>query len=518
MLFHAPNFLFVFLPLTLLGYVLAKRVGDVWGKLWLLSASAVFYASWRIEFVPLIAFSIAFNYGIAEALHRMKPPSPRGLVLTLGVLVNVGLLGYFKYKNFFLESLGSLTGQSFALADVALPLAISFYTFTQIAYTTDVYRKPENRRSLLDYGMFILFFPHLVAGPILRHWEFFPQIRNGLPKIFARQVFPGLTLLILGIGKKIVFAETAAGISDPIFNSPVGEITFFEAWAGAIAFAMQVYFDFSAYSDMALGLGLLFGIRLPVNFLSPYQTTNIVDFWSCWHITLGRFLRDYIYIPFSRIMRDHAQLPLSKPNNSLVRAMLAILATMLVSGIWHGAGWTFILFGFWNGVALALLHFVRKFFGPPQSRFAPVVAGKWTLNFVFLLFTFVYFRSPNLEKAHSILGAMFGWAGLSAPAYHAFAYADTLGRLGVTFVQTTLPEVGRTEVLWLVFLLAWVLIMPNTFVLLRCWRPSTDKITDTSRFRLRPTWWVAIGLGIVMFVILKSFFVARPSEFIYFQF
>jgi alginate O-acetyltransferase complex protein AlgI len=518
MLFHAANFLFLFLPLALAGYVLAKRIGPVWGKLWVIGASVVFYASWRVEFVPLMAFSIVFNYLVAEGLFRMKPASPRGLLLTFGVLVNVGLLGYFKYRGFFLENLGAVTGWTFAQENVALPLAISFYTFTQIAYTTDVYRKPDKRRSVLDYCMFIMFFPHLVAGPILRHWEFFPQIRHGLPKILTRQFFPGIMLLFLGIGKKIIFAETAAAVSDPIFNSPPGTITLFEAWAGAVAFAMQVYYDFSAYSDMALGLGLLFGIRLPVNFLSPFKATNIIDFWSGWHITLGRFLRDYIYIPLSRIMRDHWKMPFDRANSSLVRGMLSIFATMIVSGVWHGAGWPFILFGFWNGIGLAMNHASRKFIGTPKNEKKPVIAFKWIITFVFILFTFVYFRSPSVAKAHSILGAMFGGAGHSAPAYHSSTYAEALGKIGVKFVETALPEIGRTEILWLGFLLAWALIMPNTFVLLRRWRPSTDKITDKSRFSLRPTWWVAVGLGIVLFVILKSFFVARPSEFIYFQF
>jgi D-alanyl-lipoteichoic acid acyltransferase DltB (MBOAT superfamily) len=518
MLFHSANFLFLFLPVALLGYFLVKRLGDVWGKLWVIGASVVFYASWRVEFVPLMAFSIVFNYLVAELLFRMKPAQPRGLLLTFGVLVNVGLLGYFKYKNFFLENLSAVTGWEFAQDNVALPLAISFYTFTQIAYTTDVYRKADKRRSVLDYCMFIMFFPHLVAGPILRHWEFFPQIQKGLPRVLARHVFPGLMLLFLGIAKKILFAETAAGISDPIFNSPPGTITFFEAWAGAVAFAMQVYFDFSAYSDMALGLGLLFGIRLPVNFLSPFKATNIIDFWSCWHITLGRFLRDYIYIPLSRIMRDHWKLPLDKANASLVRGMLSIFATMIVSGVWHGAGWPYIFFGFWNGIGLAMIHASRKFFGVNKNPGLPLRAFKWTVTFVFILFTFVYFRSPSMDKAHSILGAMFGGAGLSAPAYHAGTYGDLLGKVGVAFVETTLPQIGRTEVLWLAFLLAWVILLPNSFVLLRRWRPSTDRIAEKSRFILRPTWWVAVGLGLILFVILKSFFVARPSEFIYFQF
>ncbi len=517
MLFHAPNFLFIFLPLTLLGYVLTKRVSPLWGKLWLTAASVVFYASWRIEFLPLMAVSIAVNYAIAEALFRMKPSSPRGPLLAAGILINVAFLGYFKYKNFFLENVGAVTGWQVHLPDVALPLAISFYTFTQIAYITDVYRKAGNRRSLLEYALFILFFPQLVAGPILRHWEFFPQIRHGLPRIFARHIFPGLVLLILGVGKKVIFAETAASISDPVFSSPAGAITFYEAWAGTLAFAMQVYFDFSAYSDMALGLGLLFGIRLPVNFLSPYKATNIVDFWSAWHITLGRFLRDYVYMPINRIVRNHAKLPFDKPNNAMVRAMLCILATMLVSGIWHGAGWTFVLFGLWNGLALAFIHMVRKFFGSPKNESVAVVTGKWVFNFTFLLCTFVYFRSPGLEKAHSMLASMFGGSGLSAPDYHASTYG-ALGRFGLTFVPSSLPQIGRAEILWLVFLLAWVLVMPNTFSLLRRWRPSIDKITLASRHSLRPTWWVALGLGIVLFLIIKSFFVARPSEFIYFQF
>lgn len=329
MLFHTPYFLFVFLPLAVAGYLVTKRIGALWGKLWLIGVSMTFYATWRWEYLPLLMASILFNFGLAGGIHRVVRPVGRSALLTLGILANIALLGYFKYKNFFLENLGAVTGWNFQFQEVALPLAISFYTFTQIAYLTDVYRQKNNHRGLLDYCMFIMFFPHLVAGPILRHWEFFPQIRHGLPRIFTRHFFPGLVLLILGIAKKIFFAESAAEMANSVFQVPPGSLTFFEAWMGSLAFGLQVYFDFSGYSDMALGLGLFFGIRLPVNFLSPYKATSIIDFWGGWHLTLGRFLRDYIYMPLNRILRERVKLPLTKSNSTLARAIMGVFATMI---------------------------------------------------------------------------------------------------------------------------------------------------------------------------------------------
>lgn len=506
MLFHSPIFLFLFLPVTLAGYLLVKRIGPVPGKLWLIAASLVFYASWRWEFLPLLVGSVAFNFTVAEGLARWERPGARRWLLTGGIVANLILLGYFKYRNFFLENLGALTGWTFQLANLALPLAISFYTFTQIAYITDVFRRREDRRGFLDYCMFILFFPHLVAGPILRHWEFFPQLHGKLPKIYAHHIFPGLTLLLLGIGKKVFFAENAATIANAVFAVPTGAVTTFEAWMGSLAFALQVYFDFSAYSDMALGLGLLFGVRLPVNFLSPFRSTSVIDFWRHWHITLGRFLRDYIYFP------------LGGSRQGSMRQMLNVFATMLISGIWHGAGWTFVIFGICHGVALAVNHATRKKFGPPNAANPMAVVTKWAATFLFTILTFVYFRSLSLGQSHGLFAAMFGFHGISVPAYHEASYGAVLRPLGIHFLPTELPEFGRFQMLFLTFLMAWVICLPNSMVVLKRWRPAVDKVPYASRFQLRPVWWVAVALGIIAFFIFKSFFGAKPSEFIYFQF
>lgn len=505
MLFHSPIFLLAFLPVALAGYGLVKKLGPTPGKVWLIGASMVFYASWRWEYLPLMMLSIVMNFGVAEGLYRMDGQSRRRWLLTVGIIANVLLLGYFKYKNFFLQSVSAVSGWVFDLQELALPLAISFYTFTQTAYLVDIYRDRRDRRGFLDYCLFIMFFPHLVAGPILRHWEFFPQLHKGVPKILARQIFPGLVLLLLGIAKKILFAENAAAIASPVFAAGAGQLTTFDAWLGSVAFALQVYFDFSAYSDMALGLGLLFGIRLPVNFLSPFRSTSVIDFWRHWHITLGRYLRDYVYFP------------LGGSRNGTVRTMLNLFATMLVSGIWHGAGWTFIIFGVFQGIALALNHLTRKIFGEPGKSPVYVVVLKWSATFLFTVLTLVYFRSTTVAQAHGVFGAMFGWHGITVPTYHEASYG-MLKNLGVLFQQSSLPELGRSQILFIGFLFFWVLCLPNTFVLLKRWRPAVEKIPYSSRFSLRPTWWVAVGLGIVLFFVVKSFFIARPSEFIYFQF
>ncbi len=517
MLFHSPYFLFLFLPLAAAGYLLARRIGTTAGKVWLIGVSMAFYATWRWTYLPLMMTSIAVNYATAVALHRVSGSQARKGLIWWGVLFNIGLLGYFKYRNFFLENLRVLTGWSFDLGDFALPLAISFYTFTQIGYLVDIYRKPRIHRGFLDYCLFIFFFPHLVAGPILRHWEFFPQLHKGLPPVLTRHLFPGLVLLILGIGKKVIFAEISAAIANPVFNAPVGGEIFFECWVATLGFAMQVYFDFSAYSDMALGLGLLFGIRLPVNFLSPYKATSILDFWNQWHITLGRFLRDYVYVPIGRFLRDtiYPRLRLDRRGVSLV--MLNVIATMLVSGIWHGAGWTFVVFGLAQGCGLAVNHWARRVIGPPAPPNPLRTSVKWAAMFGFNLLTFVYFRSPNLDKANHMLATMLGFGGLSIPDYHKGTYGGLVGGF-VNFVPSALPEIGRFAMLWLVFLLVWTLLLPNTFELLRLWRPAVGKISSTSRLTFRPTWWFALFLGTVAFWIFKSFFVAKPTDFIYFQF
>ena len=504
MLFHSLPFLFAFLPLALGGYWICKKQSETAAKVWLILASVFFYGSWRPQDALLFSASLLFNYAVAEGLHRSARTTQRRLLLLCGVLVNVGVLAYFKYRNFFLESLGALTGWEMSLGALLLPLAISFFTFTQTAYLVDVYRSPGLHQSFLNFALFIFFFPHLIAGPILRHWEFLPQIAKRLPRITFREVYPGLTLLVLGVAKKVFFADAVAPMADAVFNAPAASVTTLEAWMGTLAFSLQIYFDFSAYSDMALGLGLLFGFRFPINFASPYQATSIIDFWRRWHITLARFLRDYIYIP------------LGGNRHGAGRHVANVFATMLISGLWHGAGWTFLAWGAWHGLALILNHAARRWIPPVTANWF-LTTCKWAITFGVVTLSWVYFRSATLSGAHQLFATMFGVHGISLPSYHEAAYGAHL-RPWVQFMPSDLLEIGRNQILLLLSLLVWVVAVPNTLNLLRRWRPACEPYPEASRWRLTPTPIVAFALGCLAFFAVKRLFVAQPAEFIYFQF
>ncbi|MGD1911300.1 MAG: MBOAT family O-acyltransferase, partial [Rivularia sp. (in: cyanobacteria)] len=302
MLFNSLEFIFLYLPITLSIFFGIGKFGNYrFAIVFLVAASLSFYGWWNPPYLLLLIFSLIFNYFIGSALsEKLKIKLGKKLLLTLGIIVNLALIGYFKYANFFVSTVGDLLGRNFNLENIILPLAISFFTFQQIAYLVDAYKGETKEYNLLDYCLFVTFFPQLIAGPIVHHKEVMPQFEDKSTYRFnPENMAVGITIFSLGLFKKVIFADNIAAYATPVFTaaSQGRAPTLVEAWVGALAYTLQLYFDFSGYSDMAIGIARMFGIKLPINFNSPYKAISISDFWRRWHITLSNFLRDYLYIP-----------------------------------------------------------------------------------------------------------------------------------------------------------------------------------------------------------------------------
>ena len=419
MLFTSGEFLFVYLPLTLAVFFLLSRfAGNTAGAAWLVLASFVFYAYWLPVYTGLLAASVVFNYLLGNlilacpaARHRR-----RFALLCFAVATDLLVLGYFKYAHFFLGTVAQLSGRPLGALSVILPIGISFFTFTQIAYLADVFAGKVRERNPLHYALFVSYFPHLIAGPVLHHAEMMPQF--ALPQIYRprlENLTIGLAFLLLGLAKKILLADSWAPLADELFDSPAtAAVPAGEAWSGVLAYTLQIYFDFSGYSDMAVGLSLLIGVRLPYNFNSPYQAASIIDFWRRWHMTLSRFLRDYLYVP------------LGGNRHGSVRRYLNLMITMLLGGLWHGASWTFVIWGGLHGVYLAINHawrFARDGLAggavaaaPPALRLVGRMLAT-TLTVFSVTIAWVFFRAHGGGEALRVLERMIDLPTVrSAPA------------------------------------------------------------------------------------------------------
>ena len=400
MLFNSFAFLFAFLPLVYIGCQLLRRYlpgpRQLGISAWLFMASLFFYAQSDAASVLLLGLSIAFNYLIGRGIDSKRSDRVRYRLLVFGVLVNLGTIAWFKYANFIYLSLAGSLGYTTEPLAIVLPIGISFFTFTQIAYLVDVYREPGYRYDPVRYGLFVTFFPHLIAGPILHHKEMMGQFARHEAQKDGSDFAAGFSLFVLGLGKKILLADTFALPANALFDFAVGgqAPSTTAAWIGVLSYTFQLYFDFSAYSDMAVGLARMFGLRFPINFASPYKAPNIIDFWRRWHITLSRFLRDYLYIP------------LGGNQAGRTRQLLNLMLTMLLGGLWHGAGWTFILWGGLHGLYLIgnrlwQLGVGRRFHMPGW------LACAVTMSFVVL--AWVPFRAVDMASCLSIWKAMFGF-------------------------------------------------------------------------------------------------------------
>ena len=361
MLFNSYIFLFLFLPITLIGFHFIGRYTKANIAIaWLVGASLFFYGWWNPAYLILLLFSIIFNFSVGVFLSRnSKGNLAHKAILLFGIITNLSVLGYFKYANFFIDNLNSLAQTNILLNEIILPLGISFFTFQQITYLVDAYYQETKEYSFLYYCLFVTFFPQLIAGPIVHHKEMMPQfLKDTIYKLQTKNIAIGLTIFIIGLCKKVIIADGISVYSTPVFNAAEAGIllTFFEAWTGAIAYTFQLYFDFSAYSDMAIGVGLMFGIVLPLNFNSPYKARNITDFWRRWHITLSKLIRNYLWDPLSLTLTRFA---ITRGYGNLRIFILTIIFPILFSffwiGLWHGAGWNFILFGFLHGFYIILL-------------------------------------------------------------------------------------------------------------------------------------------------------------------
>ncbi|GAA7866188.1 hypothetical protein HpCOL240_07410 [Helicobacter pylori] len=468
MLFNTPLFIFAFLPVGFLGYFIlqAYAKNPLFPKLWLVLASLFFYAFWNVKYLSLLVGSIIFNYFVA--LKITQPNAYKKLWLILGLIANVSLLGFFKYTDFFLTNFNLIWKSHFETLHLILPLAISFFTLQQIAYLMDAYkqnqihaaqneRESENAPILLnpptsffsfshflDYALFVSFFPQLIAGPIVHHSEMMPQFKDKNNQFLNyRNIALGLFIFSIGLFKKVVIADNIAHFADFGFDK-AANLSFIQAWMASLSYSFQLYFDFSGYCDMAIGIALFFNIKLPINFNSPYKALNIQDFWRRWHITLSRFLKEYLYIPLG---------------GNRVKELIVyrnLILVFLIGGFWHGAGWTFIIWGLLHGIALsvhrAYSHTARKF------HFTMPKILAWLITFNFINLAWVFFRAKNLESALKVLnwhGA--GWTFIIWGLLHGIAlsvhraYSHTARKF-----HFTMPKILAWLITFNFINLAWV--------------------------------------------------------------
>ena len=498
MLFSSFTFLFQFLPATVLAFAAARRHSPRAGILVLAGASLFFYGAWRPVYLVLLIASIAGNFLCGL---RMQDPRHRRALGVLGVVLNLALLGTFKYTNFLFETLNGLTGLPLPFFNIVLPLGISFFTFQQIAYLVDVMRGARVERDIVSYVLFVAFFPHLIAGPLVHHAEMIPQFKRGRSGRSALLASRGVAIFSAGLFKKVVIADHLAQFASPVFAhlDAGGGVTMAWAWLATLAYTMQIYFDFSGYSDMAIGLALLFGIRLPVNFRSPYQALSMIDFWRRWHITLSRFLRDYLYIPLG--------------GNRLgeQRRYVNLVLTMLLGGLWHGAGWNYLIWGGLHGAYLGCNHLWRGRRGSRKARAGSAVKlGCWAVTFLAVVIAWVFFRARTLAGASQMLAAMFGFAAGSS------AYASP----GILRLMDLPLLVGEAPLLWIgsgavALALALVLLMPHVSQLFG-YREYRRAPEPAGFLRWRPTWpWALLA---ALAITTSLFGMWQQLEFLYFQF
>lgn len=509
MLFNSFTFIFGFLPITLAGFLIIRRMAGQNASFgWLAAASLFFYGWWNPQLVFLLMASLCGNYVIGRRIVSATTRNAQ-MIFVFGVVANLGLLGYFKYTDFFIGTVNDLADVSWSLQNIVLPLGISFFTFQQIAWLADLRRGLAHKPSFLHYTLFVTFFPQLIAGPIVHHAEMMPQFTSSKLRSAANDFAIGTTIFGIGLFKKAVIADSMALYSTPVFDAAAAgqALTVVDAWGGALAYTFQIYFDFSGYTDMAIGLACMFGIMLPLNFNSPYKARSIIDFWRRWHMTLSRFLRDYLYVP------------LGGNRHGTYRRYTNLLIVMVLGGLWHGAAWTFIIWGLLHGLLLAINHLWRSCFAllSRQSPFASCFGQPFALilTFVFVVVSWVFFRSDNLDTALAILSAMAGMNGLILPTVYQPALGDIFSTLPITYAAMPLFG-GATQIAITALLLVFVWTAPNT-------REFVKKIETTlENYRALKigvpqsvaSWGLLLGT-LAAFGLCGIFSV---SEFIYFQF
>ena len=491
MLFNSYEFIFAFLPISFFVYFyLNSKKLTTAAKAWLVFTSLFFYSWWNITYLPLILISILFNYTITNTMieydkSRRKYFSKRSL-LHAGLLFNIGLLVYFKYMDFFISNTNTISGSDIELLHLVLPLAISFFTLQQIAFLIDSYEGLVKEKNFLDYTIFVTFFPQLIAGPIVHHKEMMPQFANVRNKVKNyKNIAIGLFIFSIGLFKKVVIADTFAVWATQGFDVAT-TLNLFEAWATSLSYTFQLYFDFSGYTDMAIGAALLFNIKLPINFNSPYKATGMIDFWQRWHITLSNFITTYIYTP---IVRSFDRLTFHK-------AMFATVITFLIAGLWHGASWMFIIFGGLHGLGLIINHYWKK----RKIKLNVVLA--WFITFNFVNITFVFFRAKEWDDAVKVLGSMFSLDNIVLPNFLASKLAS-LSKYGIEFgaLATNLSAAGKDLIIWLLIGFILILVFKNSMDKLKLFKPSAIN-----------------SFVFIMAFTISLYKLSGYSEFLYFRF
>jgi len=520
MLFNSYSFIFLFLPVVLLGFHLIGKQGHHRVAIaWLVGASLFFYGWWNPAYLGLMLVSIFFNYGVGVALGGAPKQPNKKPVLIFGVIINLGLLAYFKYANFFVDNLNNVAGTNIVLEQIILPLAISFFTFQQIAYLVDAWRGETREYNFLHYCLFVTFFPQLIAGPIVHHKEMLPQFAKDLVyKLRSKNLAIGLTIFAIGLFKKVVLADGMAVYATPVFDAAEAGVvlTFFEAWGGALAYTFQLYFDFSGYSDMAIGIARMFGIRLPLNFNSPYKATSIIEFWRRWHITLSRFLKDYLYIPLGGSRKG-------KP-----RRYANLMITMILGGLWHGAGWTFVLWGALHGFYLIINHGWRAIFkGRNKTKIGSFFA--WMITFIAIVIAWVPFRAESIKGAENILAGMAGLHGVSLPISleskfldYGLSLSESIFIFNGMFNNGLFVGDNIFAIIWIFLLLLMSTLLPNTQQFMFNFKPALETYRDEI-IQVRYKWmeWKEtpfFGLFISIVITISILSLSGESEFLYFQF
>jgi alginate O-acetyltransferase complex protein AlgI len=516
MIFSSYYFIFIFFPVSYLVYAVLDKLKQFnLAICWLVICSLYFYAYWQLSYLTVILFSILFNYFIGILLTK-KLSISRLSILRIGLIVNLTLLAFYKYNFFFVDIVNQLFLPKTSFVALALPLAISFFTFQQIGYLVDAYRYDQTVRSIKDYFLFVTFFPQLIAGPIVQHHEFFPQLSRKVPfRVRLDNFNIGFTIFVLGLAKKVLIADNLNETVESAFGAySAGEIpTLFRAWLGILAYTFQIYFDFSGYSNMAVGLGRIFGFYFPMNFNSPYKSKNIVEFWRRWHITLSRMLKSYIYIPLG-----------GNRKGQWIRYS-NLFITMFIGGIWHGAGWNFIIWGCLHGVYLIVNQLWGRAMSGNRNIFIKIVQPllnklSFPLTFISVMFAWVFFRAENFHGAIHYLKSLGRLQDFSLAQRCLLDQSVSCSKLLFLVPQLEL------EVL-LVYLLAAVVIafkFPSVEQFMSNFNPTIEYISGTQDqykpkynfLNWRPNKWYAIFISLIFVFSLFSIF--KPIKFLYFNF
>jgi D-alanyl-lipoteichoic acid acyltransferase DltB (MBOAT superfamily) len=509
MLFNSLLFIFGFLPICLIVYAALAPLGRRWEVAFLAAASLFFYGWWNPAYLSLLGASILLNYLTGIAI--LKSPAAgkrRRALLILGIAANLVVLGYFKYFGLLLGTAAWALGATPPDTAILLPIGISFFTFTQIAFLVDTYGGEVKEYDPVDYTLFVTFFPHLLAGPLLHHKEMMPQFADPeTSRRRAENLSVGLTIFIIGLFKKVVIADGMAGYANPVFAAVADGAApdLISAWGGALCYAFQLYFDFSGYSDMAIGASRCFGIVLPLNFDSPYKSADIIEFWRRWHMTLSRFLRDYLYIP------------LGGNRHGTARRHLNLFITMLLGGLWHGAAWTFVLWGALHGAFLIANHLWRAL--RQRLGWRDGAAGHLgrivgiAVTFLVVVLAWVPFRATSFAAATAMLAGLFGWNGIAGPA----GAGDAI--FGIAYSDELYQGIDQTRALAAVALLTF--LAPNTQQIMARFRPGLvqsgaviARAMIPIRWQARPAWSLAMALILLVAISRMS----GVSPFLYYQF